>query len=343
MSGLSANDEPSKIVLYQAADGKVTVNVLFARDNFWLTQKVMADLFGVKPPAVSKHLKNIYESGELTPGATVSKMEIVQSEGGREVRREIEYYNLDAAIAVGYRVNSLKATHFRIWATTTLREFIVKGFVINDTQLKNGRAFGQDYFDELLERIREIRASERRAYQKIADVFEQCSSDYRRDSEETQLFYKVVQNHLHFATTGKTAAEIVHERADAEKPFMGLTTWRNAPHGKVLKGDVTIAKNYLNQAEGDKLNRLVGMFIDFAEMRALNKMVMSMTDWLAQVRRFLNFNEQQVLENAGQISHEIAVLKAHAEYEKYRVKQDREYLSDFDQSFALYLKGEPTP
>ena len=343
MSGLSANDEPSKIVLYQAADGKVTVNVLFARDNFWLTQKVMADLFGVKPPAVSKHLKNIYESGELTPGATVSKMEIVQSEGGREVRREIEYYNLDAAIAVGYRVNSLKATHFRIWATTTLREFIVKGFVINDTQLKNGRAFGQDYFDELLERIREIRASERRAYQKIADVFEQCSSDYRRDSEETQLFYKVVQNHLHFATTGKTAAEIVHERADAEKPFMGLTTWRNAPHGKVLKGDVTIAKNYLNQAEGDKLNRLVGMFIDFAEMRALNKMVMSMTDWLAQVRRFLNFNEQQVLENAGQISHEMAVLKAHAEYEKYRVKQDREYLSDFDQSFALYLKGKSTP
>lgn len=340
MSGLSANDEPSKIVLYQAADGKVTVNVLFARENFWLTQKVMADLFGVKPPAVSKHLKNIFASGELLESAVVSILETTAADGKTYAT---SYYNLDAAIAVGYRVNSLKATHFRIWATTTLREFIVKGFVINDTQLKNGRAFGQDYFDELLERIREIRASERRAYQKIADVFEQCSSDYRSDSEETQHFYKVVQNHLHFATTGKTAAEIVHERADAEKPFMGLTTWRNAPHGKVLKGDVTIAKNYLNQAEGDKLNRLVGMFIDFAEMRALNKMVMSMTDWLAQVRRFLNFNEQQVLENAGQISHEMAVLKAHAEYEKYRVKQDREYLSDFDQSFALYLKGEPTP
>jgi hypothetical protein len=340
MSGLSANDEPSKIVLYQAVDGKVTVNVLFARDNFWLTQKVMADLFGVKPPAVSKHLKNIFASGELLESAVVSILETTAADGKTYATN---YYNLDAAIAVGYRVNSLKATHFRIWATTTLREFIVKGFVINDTQLKNGRAFGQDYFDELLERIREIRASERRAYQKIADVFEQCSSDYRSDSEETQHFYKVVQNHLHFATTGKTAAEIVHERADAEKPFMGLTTWRNAPHGKVLKGDVTIAKNYLNQAEGDKLNRLVGMFIDFAEMRALNKMVMSMTDWLAQVRRFLNFNEQQVLENAGQISHEMAVLKAHAEYEKYRVKQDREYLSDFDQSFALYLKGEPTP
>ena len=339
MSGLSPNDEPSKIVLYQAADGKVTVNVLFARDNFWLTQKVMADLFGVKPPAVSKHLKNIFASGELLESAVVSILETTAADGKTYAT---SYYNLDAAIAVGYRVNSLKATHFRIWATTTLRKFIVKGFVINDTQLKNGRAFGQDYFDELLERIREIRASERRAYQKIADVFEHCSSDYRRDSEETKLFYKVVQNHLHFATTGKTAAEIVHERADAERPFMGLTTWRTAPHGKVLKGDVTIAKNYLNQAEGDMLNRLVGMFIDFAEMRALNKMVMSMTDWLAQVRRFLNFNEQQVLENAGQISHEMAVLKAHTEYEKYRVKQDREYLSDFDQSFALYLKGEPT-
>ena len=324
MSGLSANDEPSKIVLYQAADGKVTVNVLFARDNFWLTQKVMADLFGVKPPAVSKHLKNIFASGELLESAVVSILETTAADGKTYAT---SYYNLDAAIAVGYRVNSLKATHFRIWATTTLREFIVKGFVINDTQLKNGRAFGQDYFDELLERIREIRASERRAYQKIADVFEQCSSDYRRDSEETQLFYKVVQNHLHFATTGKTAAEIVHERADAEKPFMGLTTWRNAPHGKVLKGDVTIAKNYLNQAEGDKLNRLVGMFIDFAEMRALNKMVMSMTDWLAQVRRFLNFNEQQVLENAGQISHEMAVLKAHAEYERVLPSLERKMAS----------------
>lgn len=342
MAAPDPNQQPSRVVLYQGTDGKVTVNVLFAQDNFWLTQKAMAELFGVKPPAVNKHLKNIYESGELTPAATVSKMETVQNEGEREVTREIEYYNLDAVIAVGYRVNSLKATHFRIWATTTLREFIVKGFVLNDARLKNGRAFGQDYFDELLERIREIRASERRAYQKIADVFEQCSSDYRRDSEETQLFYKVVQNHLHFATTGKTAAEIVHERADAEKPFMGLTTWKNAPHGKVLKGDVTIAKNYLNQAEGDKLNRLVGMFIDFAEMRALNKKVMTMADWLAQVRRFLDFNEQQILENAGLISHEMAVLKAHTEYEKYRVKQDRDYLSDFDQSFARYLKGGDT-
>ena len=241
---------------------------------------------------------------------------------------------------MGYRVNSIKATHFRIWATGTLREFIVKGFVLNDTLLKNGRAFGQDYFDELLERIREIRASERRAYQKIADVFEQCSSDYRSDGEETRLFYKIVQNHLHFATTGQTAAEIVHGRADAEKPFMGLTTWKNAPHGKVLKSDVTVAKNYLNTKEADALNRIVVMFIDFAEFRALSKKIMRMQDWLEQIRRFLNFNEQQILENAGRISQEMAVLKAHAEYVKYRVRQDREFLSDFDQTFARYLKGD---
>ncbi len=251
--------DQSQVVLYQTPDGKVTVNVMFARDNFWMTQRAMADLFGVKIPAVNKHLKNIYASGELTPGATISKMEIVQTEGGREISREVEFYNLDAVIAAGYRVNSVKATHFRIWATNTLRDYIVKGFVVNDQLLKNGREFGKDYFDELLEKIREIRASERRAYQKIADVFEQCSSDYRGNSEETQLFYKIVQNQLHFASTGKTAAEIVFQRADSDKPFMGLTTWKNSPKGKILKGDVTTAKNYLNQLEVSKLNRLVGM------------------------------------------------------------------------------------
>ena len=199
--------------------------------------------------------------------------------------------------------------------------------------------FGRDYFDELLERIREIRASERRAYQKIADVFEQCSSDYRSQSEETQLFYQIVQNQLHFATTGQTAAEIVHGRADSERPFMGLTTWKNAPKGKVLKSDVTVAKNYLSEAEVSKLNRLVSMFIDFAELRALNRQVMAMKDWVVQVKRFLDFNEQQVLTNAGKISHEMAVAKAHAEYEKFRVKQDQQYVSDFDEALLKYLKG----
>ena len=333
----------SQVVLYQTPDGKVTVNVLFAHDNFWLTQRTMADLFGVKIPAVNKHLKNIYASGELTPGATISKMEIAQIEGGRQISREIEFYNLDAVIAVGYRVNSVKATHFRIWATNTLREYIVKGFVLNDQLLKNGRQFGKDYFDELLERIREIRASERRAYQKIADVFEQCSSDYRGNSEETQLFYKIVQNQLHFATTGKTAAEIVYQRADSDKPFMGLTTWKNSPQGEILKSDVTIAKNYLNQSEVSQLNRLVGMFIDYAEVRALNRQVMTMKDWLKQVEKFLNYTDQQVLRHAGEISHEMAVAKAHGEFEKYRVKQDVDYISDFDKALARYLKGKDEP
>ncbi len=268
---ISSSDQQNKIVLYTAADGKVTVDVFFASETFWLTQRTMAELFGVNIPAISKHLKNIYADGELSHNATISKMETVQIEGQRQVIREIEVYNLDATIAVGYRVSSIKATHFRIWATNTLREFIVKGFVLNNEMLKNGRSFGKDYFDELLEKIREIRASERRAYQKITDVFEQCSSDYQGKAEETQLFYQIIQNQLHFATTGKTAAEIIYARADSNKPFMGLTTWKNSPKGKILKSDVIIAKNYLNQQEVSKLDRLVNMFIDFAELRALNQ------------------------------------------------------------------------
>jgi hypothetical protein len=334
---LTPSGQPNRIVLYNAADGKVTVNVVFANDNFWLPQQAMAELFGVGKAAISKHLKNIFESGELTEAAVVSKMETTAADGKVY---QTQFYNLDAVIAVGYRVNSLKATQFRIWATNTLREYVVKGFVIDDQMLKNGRSFGQDYFDELLEKIREIRASERRAYQKIADVFEQCSSDYRSGGEETQLFYQMVQNRLHFASAGKTAAEIVFERADSTKPYMGLTTWKNSPKGKVLKSDVSIAKNYLNEAEVSKLNRLVTLFIDFAELRALNHQVMKMSDWLVQVEKFLNFTDQQVLRNAGNISHEMALAKAHEEYEKFRINQDRDYLSDFDQALARYLKGD---
>ncbi|MGC9261377.1 MAG: virulence RhuM family protein [Phycisphaerae bacterium] len=332
-------DRQSRVILYTTPDGRVTVDVFFARDNFWLTQRTMADLFGVKTPAVSKHLKNIFDSGELVPEATISKMETAQTEGDRRVNRVVEFYNLDAVIAVGYRVNSFKATQFRIWATNTLREFMVKGFVLNDDMLKNGRQFGQDYFDELLDRIREIRASERRVYQKIADVFEQCSSDYRSHSEETQMFFKIMQNQLHFAVTGQTAAEIVHERADSGKAFMGLTTWKNSPKGKILKSDVTVAKNYLNQEEMSKLNRLVGMFIDFAELRALNRQVMTMKDWLVQMDKFLALTDQQILKHAGKISHEMAVAKAHEEYEKFRPGQDKAYISEFDEKLAKYLKG----
>lgn len=325
------------VILYTTEDGKVTVDVWFANDNFWLTQKAMAELFGVKTPAVNKHLKNIFTSGELVEDSVISILETTAADGKTYSTR---FYNLDAVIAVGYRVNSVKATHFRIWATQTLREYMVKGFMLNDEMLKNGRAFGQDYFNELLERIREIRASERRAYQKIADVFEQCSSDYQSNGEETQLFFQMVQNKLHFASTGQTAAEIVHGRADANKPFMGLTTWKNSPQGKILKGDVAVAKNYLNAAEVGKLNRLVAMFIDFAEVRALDRKVMAMKDWLEWVRRFLDFTDQQVLENAGKISQEMARIKAHAEYEKFRVHQDLDYQSDFDLRLAGYLKGE---
>lgn len=329
--------QTSRVILYTTGDGKVTVDVWFASDNFWLTQKAMAELFGVKTPAVNKHLKNIFTSGELVEDSVISILETTAADGKTYATR---FYNLDAVIAVGYRVNSVKATHFRIWATQTLREYMVKGFVLNDEMLKNGRSFGQDYFDELLERIREIRASERRAYQKIADVFEQCSSDYQSNGEETQLFFQMVQNKLHFASTGQTAAEIVHGRADASKPFMGLTTWKNAPRGKILKGDVAVAKNYLNEAEVDKLNRLVAMFIDFAEVRALDRKIMTMKDWLSWVKRFLDFTDQQVLENAGKISQEMARTKAHAEYEKFRVQQDLDYHSDFDLKLARYLKGE---
>lgn len=332
--------QSSRVILYTTADGKVTVDVLFEAENFWLTQRSIADLFGVRIPAINKHLKNIYASGELVREATVSKMETVQPEGDRQVTREVEFYNLDAVIAAGYRVNSVKATHFRIWATQTLREFMVKGFVLNDDMLKNGRGFGKDYFDELLERIREIRASERRAYQKIADVFEQCSSDYQRDSEETQLFFQIVQNQLHFATSGQTAAEIIYTRADANKRFMGLTTWKNGPQGKILSSDVTVAKNYLNENEVSKLNRLVSMFIDFAELRALNQQVMTMKDWLNYVEKFLNFTDQQILRHAGKISHDVAVAKAREEFTRFRVKQDLAFTSDFDQTLAKYLKGE---
>lgn len=267
-------------------------------------------------------------------------MEIVQKEGQRNVKRMQEFYNLDAIIAVGYRVNSKKATRFRQWATKTLKEYIIKGFVLNDDMLKNGNPFGKDYFDELLERIREIRASERRAYQKITDIFEQCSYDYDKNSEITKNFYAFVQNKLHFAVTGKTAAELIYERADSEKPAMGLTTWKDAPDGKVLKRDIGIAKNYLNEKELSRLNRLVTMFIDYAELMAEDEILMSMQDWVEQTNQFLINNRREVLDGKGKISHEAAMKKAEKEYEAFRVKQDKEYISEFDREIERYLKGE---
>jgi len=313
---------------------------MFENETFWMTQKAMAELFDVNVPAISKHLTNIYDEEELIKKSTVSKMEIVQKEGQRNVKRMQEFYNLDAIIAVGYRVNSKKATRFRQWATKTLKEYIIKGFVLNDDMLKNGNPFGKDYFDELLERIREIRASERRAYQKITDIFEQCSYDYDKNSEITKNFYAFVQNKLHFAVTGKTAAELIYERADSEKPAMGLTTWKDAPDGKVLKRDIGIAKNYLNEKELSRLNRLVTMFIDYAELMAEDEILMSMQDWVEQTNQFLINNRREVLDGKGKISHEAAMKKAEKEYEAFRVKQDKEYISEFDREIERYLKGE---
>ncbi len=313
------------IVLYQNEDSNVCVNVYYRNETFWLTQKAMAELFGVNTQAITKHLGNIYLEQELSKEAT---------------KRLVDFYNLDSVIAVGYRVNSHQATAFRIWATKTLKEYITKGFVLNDDMLKNGKPFGKDYFDELLERIREIRASERRAYQKIADVFEQCSYDYDKKSETTKAFYSFVQNKLHFAVTGKTAAELIYERADSNQPTMGLTTWSAAPDGKILKRDVTIAKNYLNEKELSRLNRLVTMFIDYAELMAEDEILMSMADWLKQTDVFLSTNRRNILADKGTVSHDEAVDKATKEYEIFRVRQDREYISDFDRETEKYLKGE---
>lgn len=330
----------NNIILYQTEEGKVKINVFFADENFWMTQKVMADLFDVQKAAISKHLKNIFDSGELDKDSTVSIKETVQNEGGRNVQRNVEYYNLDAIIAVGYRVNSKKATQFRIWATQTLKEYILKGFVLNDDMLKNGKPFGKDYFDELLERIREIRASERRAYQKIADVFEQCSSDYSPNSDETKTFYAFVQNKMHYAITGKTAAEIIYDRADSDHPTMGLTNWKASPDGKIIKSDVKVAKNYLNENELDRLNRIVTMYIDHAEFQALSGQVMTMKDWIDITDAFLKFNRQEILKDAGKISHNDAMKKVDGEYDKFRVKQDKDYISSFDKAMKKYLKGE---
>ena len=328
-----------EILLYSNGSDKEYVSVVFKDETFWLTQKAMAELFDVNVPAVSKHLQNIYEEQELSRDATISKMETVRQEGERQVKRTVDFYNLDAIIAVGYRVNSKKATRFRQWATKTLKEYIQKGFVLNDEMMKNGRPFGKGYFDELLERIREIRASERRAYQKIADVFEQCSYDYDKNSETTKAFYAFVQNKLHYAVTGMTAAELISERATLDSPTMGLTTWKGAPDGKILKSDTLVAKNYLNEKELAHLNRLVTMFIDYAELMAEDEQLMSMQDWLDETDRFLTNNRRKVLNSKGHISREAAAKKVGAIYEEFRKKQDAEYISEFDREMAKYLKG----
>ena len=329
----------SRILLYKTNQGETRIEVVFNSETFWLSQKRMADLYGVDVRTVSYHLSQIYESGELKEEATIRKIGIVQMEGEREVNRPQMLYNLDAIIAVGYRVNSYQATQFRIWATAVLKELIIKGFVLDDERLKQGKHFGKDYFDDLIERIREIRTSERRYYQKITDVYAECSADYDAKAETTKLFFKMVQNMMHWAVTHQTAAEIIYTRADAKMPHMGLTTWKNAPDGRVQKSDTIIAKNYLSDAEVTSLNRLSNAFLDVAEDRADRQLVMTMADWKKELESFLEYYRYDILENTGTISAEEAKEKAYAEYDKFRIVQDREYLSDFDQEIKKWREN----
>jgi len=324
-------DKLKDLILYQSENTNKSIEVLYDNEDFWLTQKTMAELFNVKPNTISYHLNEIYESKELIKNSTNRKIRQVQKEGNRNVEREFDFYSLDAIIAVGYRVNSKEATDFRIWATNTLKEYIKKGFVLNTELLKNGPKFGKDYFDELLVKIKEIRASERRFYQKITDIYKECSYDYDKNSETTKEFYKNVQNKLHFAITGMTAPEIIYNRVDSKKDYMGLQTWKNAPDGKILETDVVIAKNYLSEEEIKELNNLVSMYLDFAERQVKLGHIISMQEWKEKLEMFLNLNEYNILKDNGKIKREIADKLALDEYEKYRVVQDHKYISDFDE------------
>lgn len=320
-------NESSQFLLYTAPDGAVNVDVFFKEETAWLTQKALAELFAVKVPAINKHLKNIFGSGELVEASVVSILETTAADGKNYQTR---YYNLDAIIAVGYRVNSFQATQFRIWATRTLKEFIIKGFVMDDERLKQGkRVFGKDYFDELLERIREIRASERRFYQKITDIYA-LSLDYSADAPLTKEVFATVQNKLHWAITRQTAAELIYASADATKIHMGLTTWKHAPGGKILKSDVAVAKNYLNENHVKELNRIVSAYLDLAESRAERGILMKMADWIKFLHSFLELSNFPILQDKGKVSALEAKLKAEQEYENYRQRQDAEYISDFD-------------
>lgn len=322
----------SEIILYTTPNGDVKIDIRFEDETFWLTQKKLAALFDVEVNTINYHLKEIFKSGELSEDSTIRKYRIVQTEGTREVSREVEFYNLDVIIAVGYRVNSFSATQFRIWATQTLKEFIIKGFVMDDERLRQGQGFGKDYFDELLERIRSIRASERRFYQKITDIYKEGSIDYDVQSPITREFYQTVQNKLHWAITGQTAAEIIKFRVDSQKTNMGLTTWKNAPSGKILKSDIGIAKNYLEESEIKNLERIVTMYLDYAELQAERQIPMKMSDWVNRLDGFLQFNDYEVLQNAGKVAASVAKRLAEEEYNKFAPIQDKGYISDFDEA-----------
>ena len=320
-----------EIILYKDANGKVKIEVLIQNETLWLTQAKIAELFGVDRTVVTKHLKNIYESGELSKEATCAKIAQVQNEGSRSITRNVEFYNLDTIISVGYRVNSTQATQFRIWATERLKEYIIKGFTMDDERLKNPtNIFGKDYFEEQLARIRDIRSSERRFYQKITDIYAQCSADYNADSDETKQFFATVQNKLHWAITGQTAAEIIYNTVDSNKENIGLTNWKNAPAGAIRKTDIGIAKNYLGEEHIKELNRIVSAYLDVAELNANRNQLMYMKDWAKFLGSFLELSNFPILNDKGKISMLEAKIKADAEFEKYKVIKDKTYESDFD-------------
>jgi len=325
----------TEFLLYKTPNNKVKVEIFLRDENIWLTQEKIAALFGVQRPAVTKHLKNIFDTGELKEESVSSILELTADDGKNY---KTKFYNLDAIISVGYRVNSTQATHFRIWATERLKEYIIKGFTMDDERLRDPRKiFGKDYFDEQLERIRDIRSSERRFYQKITDIYSQCSIDYDSKNQDTADFFATVQNKMHFAITGKTAAEIIQSRASSQKENMGLTNWKNSPVGKIRKSDVSIAKNFLNGDELDSLNRIVSMYLDYAENQAKKHQAMTMKDWSNKLNAFLQFNEQEILTNVGKVSAEIAKSFAEDEFEKFSANQDQNFESDFDRDILNKL------
>ena len=319
----------AEFLIFQVEGKGQGVEVYYKDENIWATQKAMATLFDCSTDNVGLHLKNIYDSGELKEEATTEKISVVRREGNRDVSRNLQFYSLDAIIAVGYRVNSIRATQFRQWATSVLRQYAIRGYVLDKKRMENGTFLGEDYFEHLLAEIREIRLSERRFYQKLTDIYA-TSMDYNKDAPTTRLFYKRIQNKMHYAVHGRTAAELIVERADADKEHMGLTTWENAPDGKIVKTDVTIAKNYLKQMELEDMGRIVTAVLEFAESRAKRHIPMTMADWAKRIDAYLSSDERPILDNAGSVSHEDAVLHAETEFEKYRIVQDRLFQSDFD-------------
>jgi len=328
----------TEFLLYTTPNGKVKVEIFLRDENVWLTQAKIAELFDIDRSVITKHLKNIFESGELQEDSVCANFAHTAADGKTY---QTKFYNLDAIISVGYRVNSRQATHFRIWATQVLKEYIIKGFAMDDERLKNpNNIFGKDYFEEQLARIRDIRSSERRFYQKITDIYAQCSADYDPNEAITKQFFATVQNKFHFAISGQTAPEIIAHRVDSKKPYIGLTNWKNSPKGAIRKTDVSIAKNFLDEKELNLLNRIVTMYLDYAEMQAQKGMVMYMKDWVEKLDAFLQFNEKEILQDSGKISHEIAVALAESEYEKHRVVQDRMLESDFDREVKKLLNSK---